>query len=221
MKSLKRPHPLRHGALTLGLACIVGCSTPAPERFHSLIGRDTSATETSRSAEAGRSSTIHVDVMPVSVPAQVDHAQWVVRQADDTLLMLEQERWAAPLGEELRGAIAGRLAGRWGVVNVHAVAAPPAPVWRVRVDVQRFESVPGREARIDSIWSLSPPSPPSVPAVVCRTSVREGVIDNGAPALAAAHRRAVAQLADRIGAQLRAMQAGEKAICETAAASSG
>lgn len=220
MKSMKR-RSLRHRALTLGFACVAGCSTPAPERFHSLIGSDTSATESSQSTAAGRWSAIHIDVMPVSVPAQVDHAQWVVRQADDTLLMLEQERWAAPLGEELRGAIAWRLAGRWGAVDVHAVAAPPAPVWRVRVDVQRFESVPGREARIDSIWSLSPPSPPPVPALVCRTSVREGISETGAPALAAAHRRAVAQLADRIGAQLRAMQAGEKATCETAAASSG
>lgn len=220
MKSIKRPQPLRLGALTLGFACIAGCSTPAPERFHSLIGSDSAATEAARSTAAGPSGAIHVDVISVSMPAQVNHAQWVVRQADDTLLMLEQERWAAPLGEELRGAIAWRLAGRWGVVDVHAVAAPPAPVWRLRVDVQRFESVPGREARIDSTWSLSPPSPPTS-ALVCRTSVRESVNETGAPALAAAHRRAVARLADRIGERLRAVQAGEKAICETAAASNG
>jgi len=150
-------------------------------------------------------------VLPVSVPAQVDHAQWVVRQPDDSLLMLEQDRWAAPLPDELRGAIVDRLGTQWGAVDVRSVALPATPAWRLRVDVQRFESIPGREARIEGTWSLSSSpssssSQRSATPLVCRSALREAVNGSDVAALAAAHRRAVVRLADEIGQRLKALQ---------------
>lgn len=177
------------------LVVLAACSTgKLPERFHTLLPAHADA--------APASTPVYVDMLPVSVPPQVDHAQWVVRQADDSLLLLEQDRWAAPLQDELRGAIVERLTSHWGAVDVRGVASPQAAVWRIRVDVQRFESIPNREARIEAVWSIAS-SAKSSDGQTCRSVLREDVSGSDVAALAAAHRKAVARLADEIGRRLR------------------
>ena len=190
------------------IACLLAAACSAskpPERFHTLL-------PAARAASAPAASAVFVDVQPVGVPPQVDHAQWVVRQGDDSLLMLEQDRWAAPLADELRGAISERLAAQWGAVDIRGVALPQPSVWRVRVDVQRFESIPGREARIESVWSVSG-TQRGASTLVCRSTRVEAVSGGDVSALAAAHRRAVTALADEIGRRLQAMQAGQVGGC--------
>jgi len=196
------------GAGLLALLLAACSSSKLPERFHTLLPAEPAAPATSAAMGA-----VYVDVLPVSVPAQVDHAQWVVRQPDDSLLLLEQDRWAAPLQDELRGALVERLVARWGAVDVRGVAMPAAALWRVRVDVQRFESVPAREARIEATWSLSTSSPRGATSLVCHGSWQEAVNGSGVAALAAAHRRAVVRLADTIGERLRALASGGSAAC--------
>ncbi len=77
-----------------------------------------------------------------------------MRLPDDSLAVLEQERWASPLRDELREALLEQLASGYGAVDSRAaVAGPGAPV-RIAVDVRRFESLPGREARSEGSWTL-------------------------------------------------------------------
>jgi len=195
-------------AAVLG-ALLAACSTSKlPERFHTLVPADPGqAPAQTASAPSGAAATVYVDVLPVSIPPQVDHAQWAVRLPDDSLLLLEQDRWAAPLQDELRGAIVARLTSQWGAVDVRGVAPPQASVWRVRVDVQRFESVPGREARIEAAWSVLS-TQHGATALVCRTVLQESAPQAGIAALAQAHRRAVTRLADEIGRHLQAGSTG-------------
>ena len=183
------------------------CSAPKPDRFHSLL-----ASELAVPAPPAGVAPSFVDVLPVTLPPLVDQPQWVLRAADDSLLVLEHERWAAPLREELRGALLERLTSRWAAVDVRTLPQPAANVWRVRVDVQRFESLPAREARIESSWSLLPPQR-NAAALVCRSTLRESVGEGGVLALAAAHRRVVAKLGDEIGTRLVALQRGEAVGC--------
>jgi uncharacterized lipoprotein YmbA len=202
--------PSRRRALLVPLlaaALVAACSAPKQERFHSLLASELPAPATPAGLQA-----VVVDMLPVGVPPLVDQPQWVVRASDDTLQVLEQERWAAPLREELRSALAEQLAARWAVVNLQTLPQPATSVWRLRLDLQRFESVPGREARIDGTWSLLPPR--NAAALVCHSTLRESVGDGGVPALAAAHRRLVARLADEIGQRLQALQRGEATRCD-------
>lgn len=189
-------------------ALLAACSSPKlPERFHTLLPAERAA-----SAPAAGGTPLYVGVQPVGIPAQVDHTQWVVRQADDSLLLLEQDRWAAPLQDELRGAIVERLVSRWGALDVRLVAMMVPTTWTVRVDVQRFESIPGREARLEAVWSVAQALKPGT-SLVCRSHRVEAVSGTGVPALAEAHRRAVSALADEIGQRLRALHAGQPAAC--------
>ena len=190
----------------LAAALLAGCAASKPERFHSLL-----ASELAPPAVAAGGTAIVVDMLPVSAPPLVDQPQWVLRAADDSLQVLEQERWAAPLRDELRTALLERLVARWGALDARSLPLAGPNVWQLRVDVQRFESLPGREARIESIWSVLPPR--NAAALSCRSTLRESVADAGVPALAAAHRRGVARLADEIGKRLVAMQRGERVGC--------
>ena len=215
-KAPLRPQPSPRGrgrntgrvAMMLACALLAACTTTSPpERFHTLLPATTEA-----SASNAGANPIYVELLPVRIPPQVDHPQWVVRASDDSLRMLEQERWAAPLRDELRSALGERLASRWGAMPVLSLPQPVNPVWRIRVDVLRFESVPAREVRIDSSWSLSSARRGDA-ALACHSTLRENVAQGGVPALAAAHRRAVLRLADEIGQQLAQLRNGQVPAC--------
>ena len=174
-------------ALASALIGLAGCSSAPPTRFHSLLD--------GQPAPATTATARHVDLAPVSVPAAVDQPQWVVRLPDGSLRMLELERWVAPLRDELRAALLDGLRARSGVADARSVPTPVDGVARVRVDVLRFETVAGRGAGLEARWTVTPGD------LSCTTSLREAA-DTDPLALAAAHRRAVAALADRIGVSI-------------------
>jgi len=182
-------------AASLALAALLAaCGSVAPARFHTLLAAGAPSFEQQR--------TITWELLPIAIPAQVDRPQWVVRGGDGTLAVLENERWIAPLGAEMHGAIGERLAE---TIGASRTSAKP---WRVRIDVQRFDSLPGRAARIEADWSVSGASA----SFDCRASYEDAAAA-GFPALAAAHRGAVRRLADAIAAALVALDAGRAATC--------
>jgi uncharacterized protein len=194
-------------AVATALAVLLGaCSSAAPPRFHTLMPAPASST-----AKIGPTGSLAWEVLAVSVPAQVDQPQWVVRTADGSLAVLEQERWIAPLGEEIRAAVAERL------TQIVGVPAPVAPGeqrnrWRVRIEVQRFDSAPGREARLEATWTVRSDAEGAA-SVSCRGEFVQSLASGGYPALAQGHQQAVAKLAGAIGSALKALSAGQPAAC--------
>jgi uncharacterized lipoprotein YmbA len=88
------------------------------------------------------------------VPAQVDQPQWLVQLGDESMAVLEQERWASPLRDELEQALLEELIVGQGAIDARTQPAP-GTVARVAVDVRRFDSLPGREARIQGSWTIT------------------------------------------------------------------
>ncbi len=201
------PAPRRMVAAGVVAAVLLGaCSSAPPTRFHTLM--PAAASTAPQRMPAG---PLAWEVLPVAIPAQVDQPQWVLRTADGSLAVLEQERWIAPLGEELRSAVAERLTQLLGASAPSAVAEP-GQHWRVRIDVQRFEGAPGREARLEATWGLSSGIAGAV-AFSCRGEFAQAPTSASYPAMAQAYRLAVAALADAIGAALKALSAGQPASC--------
>ena len=187
---------------TLGLM-LAGCASPPATRLHTLMPAQPVAR-----AAAATAAPLSVVVEPIRIPAQVDQPQWLVRLPDGSLALLEQERWAAPLQDELRMALLEALGGGFGVVE--ATAAAPLP-WRIRLDLRRFDSVPGREARIEGSWLLGR-GDARQPGFRCDWRFAEPA-PGGMPALAAAHRRAVLRLAGALGESLQKLNQGETPAC--------
>ena len=198
-----RTRPLSAVALAALLA-LGACSTSAPPtRLHSLMP----AEPTPREAPSGR-GPLFVALEPIRIPAQVDQPQWLVRLPDDSLASLEQERWASPLRDELRQALLEQLGARFGVVEGRSAVPQAAAPVRVALELRRFDSVPGREARIEVGWTVSG----TAASLRCSMLVRE-TAPGAMSELAPAHRRAVARLAGAIGASLVAVPPATAPTC--------
>jgi uncharacterized lipoprotein YmbA len=190
------------------LALVAGCGSAQPPRYHTLMPAPSSTARPP--APAG---SLAWEVLPVAVPAGVDQPQWVVRTVDGSLAVLEQERWIGPLGEEIRAAVADRLTQE---VGAPAAAAESRKRWRIRIDVQRFDSAPGREARLEATWTLSSDADAAA-ALRCRGEFVQALAAGGYLALATGHRQAVTAMADAIGGELKTLNAGQTATCSLVA----
>ena len=205
LRSIRRSaRSLRRVGLLVGVLALAACGTPPPTHFHSLMPTDIAALPGVPAA-----SGVVVRLEPIRVPAQVDQPQWLVQLGDDSMAVLEQERWASPLREELQQAVMEELIVGQGAIDARTQPAPSA-VARVAIDVRRFDSLPGREARIQGSWTITGSDARN--ASRCDWLIREAAPGSFA-ALAAAHRRAVSRLGAAIGQALARMRRGEAASC--------
>jgi len=176
-------------------AVALGCGTSAPSRFYTLAS----------TATGDRAPAVGTGVMvgPVSVPASVDRPEFVVQIAPNRVEIDEFNRWAAPLGEGIARTVAGDLAALLGTPDV--ATAPFAnfdPVYRVTINVQRFDSVQGDSVLVEAVWAVRETAGGKTRSG--RTVAREALQGEGFDALAAAHSRALAKLSADIAAAIRA-----------------
>ena len=189
------------------MLALVACGTPAPTHFHSLM-----PTEIAARSGAPAAGGIVVRLEPIRVPAQVDQPQWLVQLGDDSMAVLEQERWASPLRDEFQQALLEELIVGQGAIDSRTQPGAGGTASRVAIDVRRFDSLPGREARIQGSWTITGSDGRS--GSRCEWLIREQA-PGSFPALAAAHRRAVARLGAAIAQALASLRRGEAAVCPT------
>ncbi len=147
-----------------------------------------------------------VEVAAVSVPDLVDRSQLVIRKSDNRVVQLEQQRWASPLTNQLLLVLAEDLARLLPEAQVKATgeAATGDVAYRVALDVQRFDSIPGQAAVFDGLWSLRRTVDGAVRTG--RTTVRQPA-GSDYESLVAAHARAVGDVSRAIAEAIRAAQA--------------
>ncbi|MFC0691639.1 PqiC family protein [Paraburkholderia humisilvae] len=144
-----------------------------------------------------------VVVGPVTVPELVDRPQFVTRVSDNEVAVNEFARWGEPLKSGIARTIAADLGQLLGAerVSIAAQAALVQEACRVRVDIVRFDSVPGDAVTIDAQWVVRVPGKPL--PVSGRTVAREPVGTASNDALVAAHSRALAAVSRDIAAAIR------------------
>jgi len=189
----------------VGALWLAGCASTPQTHFHTLLPAEPLAP--AAGVVPGGGPRILLET--IRVPAAVDQPQWLVRLPDETLVQLEQDRWASALPDELSSALLEVLRSRFGIVDARAPGAGPAQ-WRIRVDIGRFESRLGL-ALMEARWSVTAAGSATA-ALGCSTAYREPA-EPGMPALSAAHRRIVVRLGEAIGEALLALQAGKTTHC--------
>jgi len=203
------PFSLSAAALS---ALLAACASSPPARFYTLQPAPQSMP--AQSQRAG----FQIEVSPVAVPLQADQPQIMLRkhEGDGALTPLYSHRWSAPLADEIGVALSDVLTRTLGALNVQSLQpGPDTPVWRVQVDVQRFDMVADGPARLDATWRVRPINQKGGRALICRTAVQVPSDGPGIPALVQAQQQAVSLLAKTIASAIdtggaRATPAGQQ-----------
>ncbi|MBV7485784.1 membrane integrity-associated transporter subunit PqiC [Bordetella sp. BOR01] len=203
--------PLSLSILALS-ALLSGCAGSPPAHFYTLQTAPQAV-----SPEASRAG-FQIEVVPVSVPMQADQPQIMLREheGDGALAPLYSHRWSAPLSDEIGAAMSDVLTRTLGALDVQTLRpADSTPVWRVQVDVQRFDMVAGGPARLDATWRVRPINLKGARTLICRAAVQMPADGQDIPALVQAQQRAVALMAQTIASAIqsggtRAIPAGQQ-----------
>jgi len=193
---------MRHFA-SLPLPCLLialllaGCASTPAARYYTL----SAATEPAASA-----SDLAVVVGPVSVPAEVDRPQMVVRTGPNQMRVDEFNLWAAPLQSNISRVVVQNLVTLLGTprVTVSSQTVSTDLSYRAGIEVQRFDSALGEAATLDAVWTVRRMKDGGMQTG--RTTVREAVQENTYEALAAAHSRAVARLSQDIATAVQTLE---------------
>ena len=186
----------------------VGC-TSAQVRYYTLTpppDRTLPASET----------TVTVDVRVVHTPPQLNRAELMVRTGPTEVTLLENERWASPVNDEIKDALRLELQRRLGRMTGLSTAFAKLTL---DIDVQHLEAEFGRYALLEASWSatLSAAGQRSngAPVTTCTFQADEK-IDAGYAGIVEGYQREVAALADSIVAVLMSPTNGVDAPCQNA-----
>lgn len=186
----------------LGVAVLLGACAAKPSTYYSLTApliHESSPITAAVDAQAEYGLRIGA----VRVPAEVDRPQLMVRRdaAAADLALLNESLWAAPLADQVRGALAAQVSRALGVPDLSLMAAPEdLPVRQIDVQVTRFDLVYGGYAGLVAHWAEAAPNGP--PSRLCQVAIRVPVDGTGVAPLVEAQRGAMGLLADAIVARL-------------------
>jgi len=141
---------------------LAGCAAPSAPRYYTLLpafdgARAVAHTRADRVRVYSEDTKVAeaVQVLPVSLPADLDTTRLLVRTGPGKVVPLNNERWSGHLSEQIHAALSDRLAARLGLPSVQADApVADASLWRVQVEIQRFESTPQGQAGLEAVWRL-------------------------------------------------------------------
>ena len=193
------------GAAGLAATLLLGaCAESAPFSYYTLVGPVDAVPATPIPLGTARAPVL-IEVMPTNVPQQVQRPQLVLTTGGGQVKFLEQQRWSQPVADEISQALSQDLTRSLPAIDVYrSTHADTQAVYRIALNVQRFDSVPGSRATLDAVWSVT--LNPRGVAMTCHTTVNQpvaagGLSDGGTDytALVLAHRQAIQQLAGQIG----------------------
>jgi hypothetical protein len=183
----------------------VGC-TSAPVRYYTLAPPP----DNSRPASE---TTLTIDVQVVHTPPQLNRAELMIRTGPTEVTLLENERWASPVRDEIKDALRLELQHR---LSRMTGLRPSFTKLRLDIDVQHFEAELGKYALLEVSWraTLSATGEPSTGAraATCTFQADEN-IHAGYTGMVEGYQREIAALADAIVAVLTGATSGIDASC--------
>lgn len=179
-------------SLILGVtSMLTGCASPHV-RYHTLVSSDSVSNMVVP-------PEFVIYLLPVGVPAQLDTQQVVVRQSNSRMVVLDNDRWLSPLGDELQTALSLSMTQRLNTVDVAGLARDSRkPVVRVQIQVRRFDNWPGNAVSLYAEWSISVQQEGKNRRLVCRSNITQPVARDTAQMFRAGQ-QVVKRLSNQIG----------------------
>lgn len=203
--------------LGTGAALALAACASAPLHYYTLVAPAAEAAgglagPAGDTLPSSGSPSLPFELLPVSVPAQVDLPQLVVREGGQGVALLDGERWIAPLNDEVRSALSADLARELNSQDVSGMPGNDKPSLRIKLDLRRFDSLPGSYALIEGTWSVRMLRGQHPAALACTSRINEAV-GPGYDALVQGHQRAIGVLAAQIAAAARLLGNGQTPAC--------
>jgi len=184
----------------------VGC-TSAPVRYYTLTPPPAKALPASE-------ATLAIDVRVVRLPPQLNRSELMVRTGLTEVTLLENERWASPLNNEIKDALRLELQRR---LSRMTGLRPAYTSLTLDIDVQHLDAELGRYALLEASWSatLSATGRRSTGAwVLTCTFQSDEKVHAGYAGMVEGYQREIAALADAIAAVLTSPSSGIDASCQ-------
>jgi uncharacterized lipoprotein YmbA len=198
-------HYLRFALAWLASVC-VGC-TSAPVRYYTLTPPPDKTLPDSKISFA-------IDLRVVHAPPQLNRSELMVRTGPTEVTLLENERWASPLSDEIKDALRLELQHRLDRI---AELRPALTKLTLNIDVQHFEAELGKYALLEASWSaatsVTGPRANGAPATTCTFQAEEKIV-TGYAGIVEGYQRAIAALAEAIVAVLTSSSSGINAACQ-------
>ena len=184
--------------LCLALLLLTGCSSPRVTFYTLNASAITEATAPSPPIDS-------VAIGPVTLPDRLDRPQLVVRTSANRVDILETHRWAESLKSEIPRIIAADLDVllKPARVSVYPQNSGLDAVYRILIDIQRFEMTAGEGVALDALWSVRRSD--GVAVTFGRSVVSEPAGAAGYDALVAAQSRSLAAVSRDLARALRAL----------------
>jgi uncharacterized protein len=138
----------------LALLTMSACSASPEFHYYTLSAESAPTSNATTPTRVGRATYV---VDTVIVPSLLDKPQIVLRSSANAVEVLEDDRWAAPLPDQLQRVLAADLAVRLGA---DAIIAPGMPIdlhtdRRIAVSILEFDPRRSGENVIAASWTVS------------------------------------------------------------------
>ena len=178
------------------LSLLSACATSRPDHFYILSTQPQGASE-------ARSTPATQVALRVTLPSLVDRSEMILDTSADGVIVLEHERWAAPLADLVTQTLAQDLERRRSdlLVAAQSVNYASGPVIKVAVDVVQMTVHRSERASIETHWRILDPrtGKDEMGGEVFSAPIRQ----DGYAAVAQALSECLGLLADRLVGQMR------------------
>ena len=184
---------------------IAGCSSTPTVRYdlNSLDPLTTTPTD---------GALLNYRLAEVTVPEPINTTALMVRQPDNSLMLLSHDQWVASLQEVVQTAMADTL--------TDSIGTPPTPQSmqargvnhiEVALDIRQFEMRPGQFASISALWQINFGGHKNA-SITCFTNTRM-TVKPGVAALVAAQQRNLQILGQQIATAMQTTAAPSDSRC--------
>src|SRR5215469_397385 len=140
--------------LFVGLAVVAACSSSPEIRYYTLSAESASP---NNAAPTTRPSGAPYTIDAVAIPDLLDRPQIVLRTSTNAVDVLDYDRWAAPLSDQLQRVLAAELAARLGRDEIIDPGLPTnvQAKYRITVSILEFDSTRRGESSLEASWIVS------------------------------------------------------------------
>lgn len=183
--------------LIVGVMMLTACGRTPPAKFYTLQPVEQSSMGRSMPGE------VALAVGPVAIPAAIDRAEIVTREAGNEVSFSEYHRWAGPLKQSIASVMAQNIGTLLATERVTPFARENIfkPTHRVVVNINRYDSQLSKEFLLDATWSIKDLGGNKL-LLVQNSIIRESLASSTYEGLVAAQSKALAALSQKIAAAL-------------------